>query len=436
MNNSNPFAAYVGLDWEEAEHSVCVLPAAGGAAQKSEVKHDPEGIAAWVADLRQQFGGQHVAVCVEQSRGGLIYALMQYDFLVLHPINPKQLSDYRKALYPSGSKNDPNDAELLAHFLRDHRDKLRAWHPDDPVSRGLRFITEQRRKWVEQRVALTNELQQRLKESYVLALDFCGENLWNEPFLALLERFPSQQELQRASPKQLEKWLPKKRRKVDDPPAEQLLHEQIAALRKAKPIATDRAVLEHARLAVVNLVPMIRAMSRAIADAEAKIAELFREHPDAAIFGSFPGAGNALAPRLAAAYGTNRDKYHGADDIQQLSGIAPITKSSGKTKVVQMRWACPKFLRQTFHEFAQASTRFSRWAKAYLVMRRAAGHRYHEIIRGLAFKWQRILTHCWKHHKPYDELHYLERLRRTGSKLLAFLPPEPLVRHLNNENNT
>jgi transposase len=420
MMTTTQFAAYVGLDWEQEAHSVCVLPSRGGARQQKQVEHDPEGIAEWVAELRQQSGGQPVAICLELSRGGLVYALMQYDFVVLYPINPKQLSDYRSALYPSGAKNDPNDAELLARFVRDHNDKLRAWHPDDAVTRGLRLMTEQRRKWVGDRVALTNELQQRLRESYVLAWDFCSGDLWNESFLALLERFPSQRELQRASPKQLEKWLPKKRRKADDPPAEELLRERIAAIRKAKPMTAD-----HARLAVTNLVAMIRTLNRAIAEVDAKIAELFSEHPDAAVFESFPGAGKALAPRLAAAYGTDRDKFRTAEDMQQLSGIAPVTKSSGKTTVVQMRWACPKFLRQTFHEYALASVRYSSWARAYVAMRKAVGHRYQEIIRSLAFKWQRILTRCWRDRQPYDERRHLQRLRECGSKLIAYLPPPP-----------
>lgn len=419
------FAAFIGLDWEEKAHSICVLLPAGGRAQQAEVNHDPEAIGEWVAGLRQQFDGKPVAICLEMSRGGLVYALMHYDFLTLYPINPKQLSDYREALYPSGSKSDPNDAELLARFLRDHNDKLRAWRPDDALTRELRLMTEQRRNWVEDRVARTNELLQRLKESYVLALDFCGGDLHSEAFLALLARFPSQEELQRASPKQLAKWLPKKRRKADDPPEEDVLRERIAAVRKATPLTTDRAVLGHARIVVANLVIMIRALNQAIAEADAKIAKLFAEHPDAPIFGSLPGAGTALAPRLAAAYGTDRDKFQGAEDIQQLSGIAPVTRASGKTKVVLMRWACPKFLRQTFHEFALASARFSRWAKAYVAMRTAEGHRYQEIIRGLAFKWQRIITRCWKNHQPYDEHRYLQRLRDTGSRLIDYLPKQP-----------
>ena len=112
MTQSTEFAAFVGLDWDDEQHAVCILPAAGGAAQHGEVKQHPEDLAAWVAELRARYGGRPVAVCLEQSRGALVYALMQYDFLVLHPLNPKQLSDYRGALYPSGAKTD--QASILA----------------------------------------------------------------------------------------------------------------------------------------------------------------------------------------------------------------------------------------------------------------------------------------------------------------------------------
>lgn len=126
--------------------------------------------------------------------------------------------------------------------------------------------------------------------------------------------------------------------------------------------------------------------NRAIAECDQKIAALFAKHPDRDVFTSFPGAGSALAPRLAAAFGTDREKFQRAHDVQQMSGIAPVTRSSGKTKVLQIRWACPKFLRQTFHEFARCSTKFSVWAQAYLEMRRTADTTYQVIIRALAFK--------------------------------------------------
>ena len=232
MTEELKFAAFVGIDWADKKHDVCLLPPERGAPQDDRFEQQAEAIAAWASKLREQFGGRPVAVCLEQSRGSLIYALMQYEFLVLYVINPSQLSSYRDAFYPSGAKSDPHDAELLARFVREHRERLRAWRPDDETTRGLRLMTEQRRKWVEDRVALEHELRQRLKESYPLALKLLGDGeLHREAFLDLLAKFPTQHDLQRASPKQLARWLPKRRRRADDPPAEEIWKERIAEIR-------------------------------------------------------------------------------------------------------------------------------------------------------------------------------------------------------------
>lgn len=425
MIASPEYAAFLGIDWADEKHDLCLLPAESGGPQHSTLAQKPAAIAAWAAELRQRYGGRSVAVCLEQSRGALIGALTQYEFLVLFPLNPQQLAAYRQALSPSGAKDDCTDAELLAQFLRDHHHQLRPWQPEDDITRSLKLLVEQRRRWVEDRVALGNELVQRLKESYPLALEFQGAEWHGEKFLALLEKFPSQRELQRASPKQLARWLPQRRRVAEDPPAEELVQEQIAAIRAALPMTTDAAVLAAGRLAVVHAAALLRKLNQAIADCEQQVAELVAKHPDASLFASFPGAGKALVPRLIAAFGTNREKFASAQELQQLSGIAPVTKSSGKTRVVQRRWACPKFLRQTFHEYAGCSVKYSRWAKAYFHMLRAQGHGYHEAIRSLAFKWQRIMYRCWTARENYDEDRYLQRLQANHAKLLQYLEPEP-----------
>lgn len=423
MKSKLDCAAFIGLDWADEEHAVCILAPEGGPGRCSVLKQEPQAIAAWAAGLREQFGGRPVAICLEQSRGALIYALMSYEFLVLCPVNPAQLAAYRKALHPSGAKDDPTDAQLLAGFVREHGDQIRVWQPDDEITRGLRLLCEQRRAWVQERVAQENRLRQRLKETYPVVLQLLAGDLYSDYNLAFLAKFPTLKELQRSSPRQLAKWLRPPRRRSDDLPREQLQQTQIATIRQAVPLTTDRAVIEHARLVICHVVAQIQSLNRAIADSEQKIAELFAQHPDHDLFASFPGAGAAIAPRLAAAFGTDREKFQKAQELQQISGIAPVTRSSGKTTVVLARWACPRFLRQTFHEFARCSVKLSAWAQAYVDMRLAAGAPYHVTIRALAFKWQRILFHCWKNRKTYDEQQYLERLRVRGSKLVQFLPP-------------
>ena len=149
----------------------------------------------------------------------------------------------------------------------------------------------------------------------------------------------------------------------------------------------------------------------AISAYDRQIHELARAaHPDYALVKSFPGAGPAMAPRLIAALGSQRERYHSAAEIQQYSGIAPVVASSGKQHWVHWRWACPKFLRQTFHEWALHSIAYSDWAFEYYEQQRAKGKRRNTAIRSLAFKWIRILFRCWKDRVPYDETDYKDSL--------------------------
>jgi hypothetical protein len=124
-----------------------------------------------------------------------------------------------------------------------------------------------------------------------------------------------------------------------------------------------------------------------------------------------------LAPRLLAAFGSQRDRYRNADELQTYSGIAPVTERSGKRKWVHFRWACPKFLRQSFHEWAGHSIAQSVWARAYYQQQRGRGSDHHAAVRALAFKWIRILFRCWKDRVAYDENKYLAALAKRGSPL-------------------
>ena len=421
--NTQSYAAFVGLDWADTEHAICQLEDAAKAEHLTVAQNAGE-LDQWVTELRQRYDGRLVAVCLEQSRGALIYALMKYDCLVLFPINPKQLAKYREALYPSGAKDDPTDAELLARFVREHHPRLRAWKPDDALTRSLGLLSEARRNWVDERTAVGNHLQQHLKEVYPLALEAMGKQVFSERFLKMLAKFPTQRELQRAAPRKLVEFLPKLRRVMEDPPVDPAEDPRVIAIRQARPMVQDEAVLRNGHLAIKHLVKQLRQLNETIKEYEHEIAKLVEQHPDAKLFASFEGAGAAIVPRLIAAFGTDRKRYASANELQQLSGIAPIQRQSGKSCLVLARFACPKFLRQTFHEFAKCSLFFSRWAQAYHAMLRHRGHSYHSAVRALAFKWIRILFRCWQTREVYDEARYLKQLQAKESPLLAFLPPQ------------
>jgi len=155
---------------------------------------------------------------------------------------------------------------------------------------------------------------------------------------------------------------------------------------------------------------LLKQVLAGIATYDEKIDSLARAHPDYALMNSFPGAGPALTPRLIAAMGSQRERYETAHEIECYSGIAPVVASSGQQRWVHWRWACPKFLRQTFHEWALHSIAYSQWAREYYEQQRAKGKRRNTAIRSLAFKWIRILFRCWKECKPYDEAVYQRAL--------------------------
>lgn len=197
------------------------------------------------------------------------------------------------------------------------------------------------------------------------------------------------------------------------------IEQRIALLRQALPLTTDAGVLLPSLLATRTLVEELRVVLANIARYERAIDKAFKAHPDAAIFSSLPGAGPTFAPRLLAAFGSDRERWPDAASLQQYLGVAPVTERSGNKHWVHWRWACPKFLRQSVVEWAGMSVRYSVWAAAFYQQERERGKGHHAAIRALSFKWLSILHRCWKDRSPYDEAVYLKALQKSGSPLLA-----------------
>ena len=125
------FAAFIALDWSDQKHDVALFDPSTSQRETSTISHSAQAIAEWAMGIRTRFSGEPVAVCLEQSRGPLIFALLKFDFLVLYPINPKTLARYREAFSPGGAKDDPTDTDYLLDILLHHRERLKAWRPDD-----------------------------------------------------------------------------------------------------------------------------------------------------------------------------------------------------------------------------------------------------------------------------------------------------------------
>jgi len=409
-------AAFIGIDWADQKHAVYLAETGSSTKKYSELKQTPEAIVEWVSQLRVRFGGEKIAICLEQSKGALIYALMGYDFLVLYPINPATLAKYREAFTPSKAKDDPTDAELLLELVSQHRDRLKAWKPEDERTRTITMLVEARRKAVDEAKGLGNRIKSLLKMYFPQALDLIGDNPCTFMACDFLLRWPTLKDVKRAKKESVRDFYHENNMRRFD-----LIEQRLATIKSSLPLTTDKAVIETSVITIRMVASQLRCLVQFIKEYEKRIAETFPQHPDASIFKSFPGAGEALAPRLLAAFGTQRDRHDSCADIQSFSGIAPVTERSGKSVWIHMRWACPKFMKQTFHEFANQSRRFSLWAGAYYDMQRGRGKGHHAAIRSLAFKWIRIIFRCWKSHTVYNEVIYLKALRKRGSSLMDYI---------------
>lgn len=407
------FAAFVGIDWADQKHVWCLQAVDSEKRESGELEHTPEAVEAWVGQLCQRFSNRPIAVALEQSRGALVFMLTKYEPLHLFPVPSTMAARMRKALYPSGSKDDPRDADLLLDLLLQHRNKLHRLSPDTEATRRVQNLVEERRKLVDEKTAQTNRLTGHLKIYFPQMLDWF-ERLDTELVCALLERWPTLEELQKVPLAKLRTFFHKHHGREQD-----LIERRILAIRQAIPAIRDRAVIEAKSTVVKVIVQLIRSLVQGIADLDEKIEEAAAAHPDFFIFDSLPGAGAVMAPRLLAAFGSQRERYGCAGEVQTYTGIAPVMESSGKKQWVHFRWACPKFLRQSFHEWAGHSIAHSVWARSYYQQQRSKGQDHHAAVRALAFKWIRVVFRCWKDGVAYDESKYLASLARRGSHLAA-----------------
>jgi len=407
------FAAFVGIDWADAKHDICLQAAGCEKREFTVLAHRPECIAQWAMQLRERFAGRPIAVCLELSKGPLVYALQKYDFLVLFPVNPSTLAKYRETFCVSGAKDDPTDAQLALELLMGHRDKLSALKPQSPAMRALQQLVHQRRELVNRKTAITNRLTAALKEYFPQVLEWFQDKD-TLVFCDFLSRWPTLKHAQRARKARLTAFFHE--HNVRYP---KVIEQRVQAIVTATELTADSGVIGPNRLLVEVLVEQLRVMLHSIERFDQEIAQLAPTLPDYALFSPLPGAGPAFAPRLLAAFGEDRERYADAGQIQKYAGIAPVTERSGKKCWVHWRLQCPKFLRQTFVEWAALSIPHCYWASAYYHQQRAKGCRHQAALRSLAFKWIRILYRCWKERTPYDETTYLNALKRRGSPLMS-----------------
>lgn len=364
----------------------------------------------WIEKLRAQFPQGRIQICLEVRDGPLVEFLCTFDFLEIYPINPAAANSFRKGLYPSGAKDDPSDAQMLWEYLNKHGDRLRRLRVHCVQTRRLDALTRQRRRFVQQRTQAIQALQAVLKLYYPQAIGLFQD--WSKPIaLKFLRKWPDPASFAKARSSTLRRFFYANRCRSGS-----LMDQRMQIHSDTTSSCADEVTLHTGKLQLEAYLGIIESLNQTVQTYDEQIQNCYQQHPQKALFDSFPGAGEVLAPRLATVLNAYTDYCHNAQDLAVYTGVAPIRKKSGKSCSIAKRLHLPAFLHQTMVEFAQWSLRYSKWAQAYYRHRKDVLKQSHNsILRTLAFKWIRILFKCWQTNTPYDEDRYIENLRKRGS---------------------
>ncbi|MGO4894358.1 IS110 family transposase [Flavobacterium sp. W21_SRS_FM6] len=406
------FAAFVGLDWADKKHDVCVQEGNFEQRKCHVIEHKPEAIEQWLAELHKKVKG-NIAVVLELNKGPIVYALQKYPFVTVYPIHGLTLARYREAMFPSGAKDDPSDAELALDMMLNYPKKVIPLKPSSAETRTLNHLVEQRRTLIDDKRRQANRLINALKQYYPQPLEWFSHRD-SQLFCDFLIKWPSLQQVKRARASTIEKFF-----KSYGGNAVSKTAKRIDAISEALPLTEDEAVIIPHQMLVVALCKQLLTQIENIRIYDKAINELFNNMPDAELFKSLPGTGPCLAPRLLAALGEDRSRFNSALEIQNYAGLSPVTERSGEMCWVHWRWQCASFVRQSFIEWAAKSVHQSYWAGLYYANQKAKGKTHQKAVRALAYKWVRIVYKCWKTKTPYDESRYLKVLKEKNSPLLA-----------------
>lgn len=412
---------WVGLDWGDTAHSLCAYQPSTEAACAFSVSHTPEGFREMVDKLKAL--GDIGGIAVECSQNLVVQALLDAG-LVVYVINPKMSSNWRKGRSVSGAKSDAGDALMLAEGLWSHRKELHPLQKPSARMRELETLVNAEKNLIGNRTSLVQALKDILKRYHPQMLAFFDD--WTAPTAwEFLLVFPTPQALASATKRRMCAFL--RRHHIGISP---LWESRIESSRKASQWPSDRALEEANALYAQSLARMLLALEKQLCLYREKIESLFAEAGDSSLFHSLPGAGPKLAPRLCVMFSEDPEQYGSADALRKLSGVAPVTKQSGQSRSVKVRYDCRKFWRDTLHLFAHFSKRKSIWARAFYALCRARGDSNATALRKLAYKWLGIIFRMCKDKKCYDEEQYIEQLRVKNSPTYAYMLANGYLNHV------
>jgi transposase len=412
--------AFGGLDWASQSHAVVIVDAQGRVVEDFQIEHSALGWKKFRERLRP-YGS--IPFAVETNQGAAVEQLLEAGMEV-YPLNPMSAQRYRDRKAPSGVKDDRLDAWSFADACRVDGQGWKALRPEDPLIKELRLLCRDEVTFIEQRTALINQLRHALAEYYPTALE-AFEDWGSVGAWMFVQRFPTPQALKAAGKRQWENFLHSRHLwRADSGPPRLELFAHATDFCGSAPAANAKSLL------ATSLVQMLLAVEKQLGLYRQRIEELFSRHPDHDLFGSLPGAGPKLAPRLLSEIGDDRERFGGEPQgLQCLAGTAPVTRRTGKAHAnpprwpCHQRWACDKHLRHAIHLFAEQTLTRCAGAEIYYRHHRDKGRSHADALRRLGQRWLKIIHRMWMDRKPYDAMLHNENQLKHGSWVLQLNTP-------------
>ena len=389
---------FVGVDWAEAHHDVCVQDETGRRLAGGRLPEGVEGVARF-----HDLVGAHVdepgevVVGIETDRGLFVAALVAAGYQVF-AVNPMSTSRYRDRHSTSGAKSDPGDAKVLADMVRTDRHNHRPVSADSETVQAVKILARAHQSMIWSKGRQTNALRSTLREFYPAALA-TFDDLTSTDALEVLRVAPTPELGRGLSRSKIAAALRRggRQRRIDERASE------IQAALRTPQLAAPAVVSTAMGASVAASVAVIAAMVTQIAELARELEAGFESHPDAEVVRSLPGLGTVLGARVLGEFGDEPNRYDSPKSRKNYAGTSPITRASGTKRVVLARYVRNQRLADAIYLWAFAALTTSPGARRYYDTRRAAGATHHAALRALGNRLVGVLHGCLEHHSLYDE---------------------------------
>lgn len=409
---------YIGIDWSEKHHNVCILNKAGACLNRFQISHTLDGFQRLEELLAR--ANSDVSACmiaIETDHNSLVDFLWSRGYK-LYILPPNQVKSNRGRQRASRAKDDDSDARLLADIIRTDQGRLIPRQADGVLVQQMRSLLS----WVDD---LTESIKRHRNRLRAILLNYYPQplaafgNLTSQYSLKVVAAYPSPAHLSGLTFQHF----------VTFSRAQGYYHTSrlpgyYAQLRESMPAAPEAvwSALEKQTVFLANqLLTLMEQKQVAISHAQ----RLFQQHPDAPIFASLPGTGALLGPKLLVMFGEHRSRFPKPTILPAIAGTCPVTVQSGGSRYVRFRWACNHSYRQTVQQFAKCSIRQSVWAAGYFDRALTRGMSRSHAYRCLANRWLHIIWTLWQKQELYDEAYHMSqvnRYRRPTTEMVSALP--------------